>query len=231
MSRLWTGGPVPRRIVSYRRQFVNADAIDMRTLSTAAPSKRLPEIPPPAARQPPNIVRFDPCRKPGAAKKALLVWLLLATADVTPPFRVFVSLPRNACLGAFLLSRRGGPAMLIPPKKAANPNKGDRGKKKNQRRFLNPGDGWNAQRHDGAESASLPGQAVNAGNEGSDSEQKKDGKPGRISIQHFLHVRDEHEILWPPRRQPNAEPASKRAGRGRPCLERAANRSGCRRRP
>src|SRR5271166_5270926 len=56
---------------------------------------------------------------------------------------------------------RRRPTAPVPPEKAAKPNEGDCSKKKDQRRFLDPGDRWHRKRHHHSESADLPGEAVN----------------------------------------------------------------------
>jgi hypothetical protein len=84
--------------------------------------------------------------------------------------------------------------MSKPPEKAAKHNEGDRSKKKNQRRFLDPGDRWNRKRHEESEGAYLPGEAVNASDKGSKGQEKENGKTGRISAQHPSNVRNKQEI-------------------------------------
>src|SRR5271157_5507315 len=96
-------------------------------------------------------------------------------------------------LRALQLSRRR-PAAPEPPEKAAKPKEGDRSKKNDQRRFLDPGDRWHRKRHHHSEGADLPGQTVDARDKGSKGEEKKNRKPGRIGVQHPLNVRNEQEI-------------------------------------
>src|SRR5262245_28803332 len=75
-----------------------------------------------------------------------------------------------------------------PPEHRSHPNQDNQGEQYDQRGLLDPGDRRHEKCHDDPEYAHLPRLNVHAGNEGAESQQKKNSKTGCISIHHVLHA-------------------------------------------
>jgi hypothetical protein len=82
----------------------------------------------------------------------------------------------------------------MPPQDCAHADNRNRDQHDEQGRVLDPGNRWNAQRHDQAEKTDLPREHMHAGGKGAERQQGENRQPRRLRGENPLHTGEQHQI-------------------------------------